>query len=52
MNIKFILPWLALAFVAWWAIEDPAAVTHIVSNIGNFLKSSAAGLSSFFATIG
>ncbi len=51
MDIKTILGWLALAFVIWWVIEQPAAAAHVVHNIGAFLTSAAHGLSNFFASI-
>ena len=51
MNLKSILGWLAIAFVVWWVIEEPAAAAHVVHNIGAFLTSVAHGLSSFFASI-
>jgi hypothetical protein len=51
VNLKSILGWLALAFVIWWIIEQPAAAAHVVHNIGVFLTSAAHGISSFFASI-
>ncbi len=51
MDIKTVLGWLALAFVVWWIIEEPAAAAHVVHNIGVFLTSAAHGLSNFFASI-
>ena len=49
--MKTVLGWLAVAFVVWWIIEEPAAAAHVVHNIGTFLTSAAHGLSSFFASI-
>ena len=51
MDIKTVLGWLALAFVVWWIIEEPAAAAHVVHNIGVFLTSAAHGLSNFFSSI-
>ena len=51
MSVKSILGWGAVAFVAWWVIEDPHAAMDIVHNIGNFLTSAVHGISSFFGTI-
>jgi hypothetical protein len=51
VNIKTILGWLAIAFAAWWVIENPHAAQHVVGDIGAFLTSAAHGLSSFFASI-
>ena len=51
MNLKTILGWLAVAFVVWWILVEPAAAAHVVHNIGAFLTSAARGLSTFFASI-
>lgn len=51
MNLKSILGWLALAFVVWWIIEQPNGAAHVVTNIGDFLRSSAHGLSNLFASV-
>jgi hypothetical protein len=51
VNLKSILGYLAIAFVVWFVIEQPAAAAHIVHNIGAFLTSAAHGLSNFFASI-
>ena len=51
MDIKTILGWVAVAFVVWWVIEQPAAAAHLVHNIGAFLSTAAHGLSNFFASL-
>jgi fructose-specific phosphotransferase system IIC component len=51
VNIKTVLGWLAIAFVVWWIIEQPAAAAHFVHNVTTFLTSMAHGLSNFFASI-
>jgi hypothetical protein len=51
VNLKTILGWLAVAFVLWWIIEDPAGAAHVVRNIGDFLASAARGISDFFASL-
>jgi len=51
MNLKTIAAWAAVAFIVWWVIEEPGAASHLVHNIGHFLQTSAAGLSSFVASI-
>ena len=51
MSLKTILGWLAVAFIVWWIIEQPAAAAHVVHNIGAFLTTVASGLSSFFTSI-
>jgi len=51
VNLKTVLGWVALAFVIWWVIEQPAAAAHLVHNIGVFLSNAAHGLASFFASL-
>ena len=51
MNAKTIAGWAAVAFVIWWVIEQPTAAAHLVHNIGTFLSTAAAGLSSFVSSI-
>ena len=51
MNVKSIIGYLAIAFVVWWVIEQPAGAAHVVHNIGAFLTQTAHGLSNFFASI-
>ena len=51
MDLKTVLGWVALAFVVWWVIAEPAAAAHVVHNIGVFLSSAAHGLSTFFTSI-
>lgn len=51
MSLKTVLGWLAVAFIVWWIIEEPAAAAHVVHNIGTFLTTVASGLSSFFSSI-
>ena len=51
MNLKTVLGWVALAFVIWWVIEQPAAAAHLVHNIGAFLSSAAHGLSTFVSSL-
>ena len=51
MDLKTVLGWVALAFVVWWIIVEPAAAAHVVHNIGAFLSSAAHGLSTFFASL-
>jgi len=52
MTLKTILGCLAVAFIVWWVILQPAGLSHIVHNIGTFLTTAAAGLSHFFASLG
>jgi len=51
VSLKTVLGWLAVAFILWWIIEDPAGAAHVVHNIGTFLTSVAHGLSTFFASL-
>ncbi len=51
MNLKSVIGWVALAFVIWWVIAQPAAAAHVVHNIGTFLTNTANGLSRFFSSL-
>jgi hypothetical protein len=51
VNAKTIAGWAAIAFIVWWVIEQPTAAAHLVHNIGAFLSTAAAGLSSFVSSI-
>jgi hypothetical protein len=51
VKLQTILGYLAIAFIVWWVIEQPAGAAHVVHNIGAFLTSAAHGLSNFFASI-
>ncbi len=51
MNMKTILGWLAIGFVVWWVIVQPAGAAHVVHNIGAFLTSAASGLDHFFTRV-
>ena len=46
-----ILTYLAIAFVIWWVIQEPASAGHLVHNIGSLLSQAAHGMSSFVASI-
>jgi hypothetical protein len=48
---KTIVSYAAIAFVVWWVVKEPASAAHIVTNIGNFLTSTASGLSHFVSSI-
>ena len=51
MNVKTIVGYLAIAFVVWWIIQQPANAAHIVHNLGTFLTTAANGVSRFFASV-
>jgi hypothetical protein len=51
VNAKTIAGWVALAFLLWWVIVEPAAAAHVVHNIGTFLTTAAHGISTFFASL-
>jgi hypothetical protein len=51
VNLKTVIGWVALAFVVWWIMVEPAAAAHVVHNIGAFLSSAAHGLSTFVASL-
>jgi len=51
VNLKTVIGWVALAFVIWWIVVEPAAAAHVVHNIGAFLSSVAHGFSTFVASL-
>ena len=51
VNLKTVIGWLALAFVLWWIIVEPASAAHVVHNIGTFLADAAHGIATFFAAL-
>ena len=51
MNLKQVATYAAIAFVVWWVVKQPTSAAHLVSNIGNFLTSTAAGFSHFVSSI-
>jgi hypothetical protein len=51
MNMKQVLTYLAIAFVIWWIIQQPANAAHLIHNIADLLTNAAKGLSNFVASI-
>lgn len=51
MNLKTIAGYAVIAFVVWWVIKEPTSAAHLVTNIGNFLSTSASGFSHFVSSV-
>lgn len=51
MKPRQIITYLAIAFVIWWVIQEPADAGHLVHNIGALLSQAAHGVSNFVASI-
>jgi hypothetical protein len=51
VNLKSILFFLSLAFIAWFCIEQPHTVAHWTHDVGHWLAGMGHGLSNFFASI-
>jgi hypothetical protein len=51
VNLKTILGYAAVAFIVWWIVKEPTSAAHLVTNIGNFLSSTASGFSHFVSSI-
>lgn len=51
MKPKQIITYLAIAFVIWWLIQQPASAGHLIHNIGTLLSQAAHGMSTFIASI-
>jgi hypothetical protein len=46
-----IITYLAIAFVIWWLIQEPASAGHLIHNIGALLSQAAHGMSTFISSI-
>jgi hypothetical protein len=51
VNLKTVLGWVAVVFVAWWMIKAPTSAGHVVHNLGTFLTTTATGISNFFTSL-
>jgi hypothetical protein len=51
VNVKKLAQYAAIAFVVWWVVQEPASAAHLVHNIGNFLSTTASGISHFVTSI-
>lgn len=51
MNVKKLAQYAAIAFVVWWVVQEPTSAAHLVHNIGNFLSTTASGISHFVTSI-
>lgn len=51
MKPKQIFGWIAIAFVLFYLIKQPAGAAHVVHNLGTFLSSAASGFSSFLSSL-
>jgi hypothetical protein len=51
MSLSSVIRYLAIAFVVWWVIQEPASAARLVHGVGAFLSSAAHGLSNFVASI-
>ena len=51
MKPKQIITYLAIAFVIWWLIQQPASAGHLIHTIGALLSQAAHGMSTFIASI-
>ena len=49
--MKRIALWALIAWLAWWAITDPAAAAHLVHGIGGALSRAAASLSQIASSL-
>jgi len=51
VNLKTVIGWLAVAFILWWIIVEPASAAAVVHGIGNFLSNAAHGIATFVASL-
>lgn len=51
MKPRQIISYLAIAFVIWWVVQEPANAAHLIHNIAGLLTTAARGLANFVAKI-
>lgn len=51
MNVKKILGWGVVLFLAWFLITNPTGAAGVVTNILNGLKHAGNSLSTFFLSL-
>jgi hypothetical protein len=50
-EVKTVAGWVAIAFVVWWIIQQPADAAHLVHNVGEFFNEAATSLARFISSI-
>lgn len=50
-RLSTVLWWLAIGFVVYWVVTNPAGAAHAVHAIGHLFTEAARGLSAFFSNL-
>lgn len=51
MNVKKVITWAVVIFLAWFLITDPQGAAHATTNLLNALKGVGNSLSTFFTSL-
>jgi hypothetical protein len=51
MNIKKVLGWATVIFLAWFLITNPTGAAHAMTNLLNALKGIGNSLATFFTSL-
>ena len=51
MNIRKILGWATVIFLAWFIISNPTGAAHTMTNLLNGLKGAAGSVSTFLTSL-
>jgi hypothetical protein len=51
MNVKKVLGWAVIIFLAWYLISNPTGAAHAMTNLLNALKGIGNSLATFFNSL-
>jgi hypothetical protein len=51
MNLKKVIGWAVVIFIAWFLITNPTGAAHVMTNLLNALKGVGNSLATFFTSL-
>lgn len=51
MNVKKVVTWAIVIFIAWYLITNPTGAAHVMHNLLNGLKAVGTSLATFFNSL-
>ena len=51
MNVKKVVTWAIVIFIAWYLITNPTGAAHVMTNLLNALKGVGNSLATFFNSL-
>jgi hypothetical protein len=51
MNVKKVITWAIVIFIAWYLITNPTGAAHVMTNLLNALKGVGNSLATFFNSL-